>query len=95
MRVDIVRPRELEGEADVAVVIDVFRATTTATVLLVARSVAGTTGRALRPADVLLMAAVGLPIVVRDAGPMKGGTAVIAFVEDPDGYKVEIVAERR
>ncbi|MGR9090702.1 MAG: lactoylglutathione lyase [Gammaproteobacteria bacterium] len=32
--------------------------------------------------------------VVRDAGPMKGGTAVIAFVEDPDGYKVEIVAER-
>ncbi len=33
--------------------------------------------------------------VVRDAGPMKGGTAVIAFVEDPDGYKVEIVAERR
>ena len=29
--------------------------------------------------------------VVRDAGPMKGGTRVIAFVEDPDGYKVELV----
>ncbi len=31
--------------------------------------------------------------VVRDAGPMKGGTTVIAFVEDPDGYKVELLAE--
>lgn len=31
--------------------------------------------------------------VVREAGPMKGGTRVIAFVEDPDGYKVELVAE--
>jgi hypothetical protein len=41
----------------------------TATVLLVSRAVAGTTGRALRPADVLLLAAVGVPIVVRDAGP--------------------------
>ena len=29
--------------------------------------------------------------VVRPAGPMKGGTTVIAFVEDPDGYKVELV----
>ncbi|MBL8486301.1 MAG: lactoylglutathione lyase [Rhodocyclaceae bacterium] len=29
--------------------------------------------------------------VVRDAGPMKGGTTVIAFVEDPDGYKVELI----
>ncbi len=32
--------------------------------------------------------------VVREAGPMKGGTHVIAFVEDPDGYKVELVADR-
>ncbi len=32
--------------------------------------------------------------VVRDAGPMKGGTAVIAFVKDPDGYMVELVADR-
>ncbi|MEL0083442.1 MAG: lactoylglutathione lyase [Gammaproteobacteria bacterium] len=29
--------------------------------------------------------------VVRDAGPMKHGTTVIAFVEDPDGYKIELV----
>jgi lactoylglutathione lyase len=29
--------------------------------------------------------------VVRAAGPMKGGTRVIAFVEDPDGYKIELV----
>lgn len=31
--------------------------------------------------------------VVRDAGPMKGGTRVLAFVEDPDGYKIELLAE--
>lgn len=30
--------------------------------------------------------------VVRDAGPMKGGMTVLAFVEDPDGYKVELLA---
>lgn len=29
--------------------------------------------------------------VVRPAGPMKGGSHVIAFVEDPDGYKVELI----
>lgn len=29
--------------------------------------------------------------VVRPAGPMKHGTTVIAFIEDPDGYKVELV----
>lgn len=29
--------------------------------------------------------------VVRDAGPMKGGTRVLAFVEDPDGYKIELL----
>lgn len=29
--------------------------------------------------------------VVREAGPVKGGTSVIAFVEDPDGYKVELI----
>ena len=32
--------------------------------------------------------------VVRPAGPMKGGTTVIAFVEDPDGYKIELVGEK-
>ena len=29
--------------------------------------------------------------VVREAGPMKHGTTVIAFVEDPDGYKIEMI----
>ena len=31
--------------------------------------------------------------VVREAGPMKGGITVIAFVEDPDGYKVELIQQ--
>jgi len=29
--------------------------------------------------------------VVREAGPMKHGTTVIAFIEDPDGYKIELI----
>lgn len=29
--------------------------------------------------------------VVREAGPMQHGTSVIAFVEDPDGYKIEFI----
>jgi len=29
--------------------------------------------------------------VVREAGPMKHGNTVIAFVEDPDGYKIEFI----
>ncbi len=33
--------------------------------------------------------------VTREAGPMKHGTAVIAFVEDPDGYKIEFVQRKR
>ena len=32
--------------------------------------------------------------VVREAGPMKHGTTVIAFVEDPDGYKVELIQHK-
>ena len=32
----------------------------------------------------------GVP-VVREPGPMKHGTTVIAFIEDPDGYKVELI----
>ena len=32
--------------------------------------------------------------VAREAGPMKHGTAVIAFVEDPDGYKIEFIERR-
>jgi lactoylglutathione lyase len=31
--------------------------------------------------------------VVREAGPMKGGSTVIAFVEDPDGYKIELLQD--
>lgn len=32
--------------------------------------------------------------VVREAGPMKHGTTVIAFVEDPDGYKIELIQHK-
>ncbi len=34
-------------------------------------------------------------VVTREAGPMKHGTTVIAFVQDPDGYKVELIQKRR
>ena len=33
--------------------------------------------------------------VTREAGPVKGGTTVIAFVEDPDGYKIELIEHKR
>ncbi len=29
--------------------------------------------------------------VTREAGPVKGGTTIIAFITDPDGYKVELI----
>lgn len=32
--------------------------------------------------------------VTREAGPMKHGTTVIAFVEDPDGYKIEFIQRK-
>lgn len=32
--------------------------------------------------------------VSREAGPMKHGSTVIAFVEDPDGYKIEFIQKR-
>jgi len=32
--------------------------------------------------------------VVREAGPMKHGTTVIAFIEDPDGYKIEFIQKK-
>jgi len=32
--------------------------------------------------------------VTREAGPVKGGTSVIAFVEDPDGYKIEFIERK-
>lgn len=33
-------------------------------------------------------------VVTREAGPMKHGTTVIAFVQDPDGYKVELIQRK-
>ena len=33
-------------------------------------------------------------LVTREAGPVKGGTTVIAFVQDPDGYKIELIERR-
>ena len=32
--------------------------------------------------------------VTREAGPVKGGTTVIAFITDPDGYKVELIQRK-
>jgi lactoylglutathione lyase len=32
--------------------------------------------------------------VVREAGPMKHGTTVIAFVQDPDGYRIELIQRK-
>ena len=31
--------------------------------------------------------------VVREPGPMKHGTTILAFVEDPDGYKIELLSD--
>lgn len=33
--------------------------------------------------------------ITREPGPMKHGTTVIAFVEDPDGYKVELIQTKK
>ena len=33
--------------------------------------------------------------ITREPGPMKGGSSVIAFVEDPDGYKIELIEKKR
>ena len=33
--------------------------------------------------------------ITREAGPVKGGTTVIAFVQDPDGYKIEFIEHKR
>jgi lactoylglutathione lyase len=32
--------------------------------------------------------------VTREAGPMKHGSTVIAFVQDPDGYKIELIQKK-
>ncbi len=34
-------------------------------------------------------------VVTREAGPMKHGTTVIAFAQDPDGYKIELIQRSR
>jgi len=33
--------------------------------------------------------------VIREAGPVKGGATIIAFIEDPDGYKIELIEQRQ
>ena len=33
--------------------------------------------------------------ILRDAGPMNAGTTIIAFVEDPDGYPIELIGRKR
>ncbi|KAA9002046.1 lactoylglutathione lyase [Affinibrenneria salicis] len=33
--------------------------------------------------------------VTREAGPVKGGKTIIAFVEDPDGYKIELIENKQ
>jgi lactoylglutathione lyase len=32
--------------------------------------------------------------ITREAGPMKNGTTILAFVEDPDGYKIELLGKK-
>lgn len=32
--------------------------------------------------------------IIRDAGPMNAGTTIIAFVEDPDGYEIELIGKK-
>lgn len=32
--------------------------------------------------------------IIRDAGPMNAGSTIIAFVEDPDGYQIELIGEK-
>ena len=32
--------------------------------------------------------------VIREAGPMNAGTTIIAFVEDPDGYQIELLGSK-
>ncbi len=33
--------------------------------------------------------------ITREPGPMKHGSTILAFVEDPDGYKIELLGEKR
>ncbi|WP_455235194.1 lactoylglutathione lyase [Thiogranum longum] len=33
--------------------------------------------------------------IIRDAGPMNAGTTIISFVEDPDGYPIELIGKKQ
>ncbi|MEN8204502.1 MAG: lactoylglutathione lyase [Pseudomonadota bacterium] len=33
--------------------------------------------------------------IIRDAGPMNAGTTIIAFIEDPDGYQIELLGKKQ
>lgn len=33
--------------------------------------------------------------IIREPGPMNAGTTIIAFVEDPDGYQIELLAPKQ
>jgi len=33
--------------------------------------------------------------IIRDAGPMNAGTTIISFVEDPDGYQIELIGVKK
>jgi len=32
--------------------------------------------------------------IIREAGPMQGSTTILAFIEDPDGYKIEFIQKK-
>lgn len=32
--------------------------------------------------------------IIRDAGPMNAGSTIIAFIEDPDGYEIELIGKK-
>jgi len=33
--------------------------------------------------------------IIRDAGPMNAGTTIISFIEDPDGYQIELIGKKQ
>lgn len=45
-------------------------------------------------ADTCERIAAGGGTITRAAGPVKGGTTMIAFVQDPDGYKIELIERK-
>jgi lactoylglutathione lyase len=34
-------------------------------------------------------------VITREAGPLKGGKQIIAFIKDPDGYQIELIESTR